>query len=96
MGEENEAKASHEDVRESVGELKGFRGTLKPLHRHALVAILEGNPAGDRGGDGARIRRYGGPSGGVSGSRAEGWDDPNGRIEGQGEEDTRGFAVRLG
>ncbi len=96
MAENQEIRASREEVEAFVRELRGFYGGLKPVEQHMLATILEGAQAGETASYGVRrIFRYGDPEeGGGSESSAEGWNDLVGWIEEQGEDDAQGFAVR--
>ena len=96
MTEEQEIRASREEVEAFVGELRGFYGGLKPVEQHMLATILEGAQAGETGGYRYRWGRYGDPKEGSGGSpsEAEGWNDLIGWIEEQGEEDTQGFGFK--
>jgi len=85
MTESNEVRASHEEVEQFVGSLKGFHDGLEPAGQAMLATILEGAMAGETGGYGLRSPRYEGPS----------WNDLIGWIEEQGEDDTQGFAFKV-
>jgi hypothetical protein len=100
VAEQEEIRASHEEVEEFVRQLQGFYGSLSVGGRAMLVTILEGAQAKDTGGYGFRFKRYEDPEGQQGGSEeggtssVEGWNDLIGWIEEQGEEDTQGFAYR--
>ncbi len=99
MAENQEIRASREEVEAFVRELRGFYGGLKPVEQHMLATILEGAQAGETASYGVRrIFRYGDPEeGGGSGqeeSSSSGWNDLVGWIEEQGEDDTQGFGMR--
>ncbi len=96
MAENQEIRASREEVEAFVGKLRGFHGSLGESERAMMGTILEAAQAGETGGYGfRRIFRYGEPEeGGGSESSAEGWNDLIGWIEGQGEDDAQGFEGR--
>jgi hypothetical protein len=95
MSEEQEIRASHQEVEQFVSKLKEFHSSLEEGEQAMLVTILEEVQIGDTGAYGIRRGRYGGPDEGSSGSEtSSGWNDLVGWIEEQGEEDTQGFAVR--
>jgi len=100
MTEGQEVLASHAEVEAFVGKLRDFHGSLGESERAMLGTILEGSMAGERGGYLFRVRigrcEDATEESTGSGSRAEGWNDPIGRIEEQGEGDTLGFAVKCG
>ena len=87
MTEEQEIRASHEEVEEFVSKLKGFHDSLDPAGQAMLATILDGADAGESGGYAMRLKfaAQGGP---------KPWEDLIGWIEDQGEEDTQGFAVK--
>jgi hypothetical protein len=100
MTEEQEIRASHEEVEQFVSKLKGFHDSLDPAGQAMLGTILDGAQGGDTGGYLFRHRRYGEPEqqggseeGGTS--SAEGWNDLMGWIEEQGEEDAQGFYIKI-
>jgi hypothetical protein len=101
MTEEQEIRASHEDVEQFVGKLRGFHDSLDPAGQAMLGTILDGAQGGDTGGYAFRFKRYEDPEGQQGGSEeggtssVEGWNDLIGWIEQQGEEDTQGFAYRF-
>lgn len=93
MAEDQEIRASHEEVEQFVGKLKEFRGSLDEGERAMLDTILENAQGGETGG--YRIRpRYGDPDeGGSEQESSSGWNDLIGWIEEQDEEDTQGFRL---
>ena len=93
---EQETRASHEEVEQFMGKLRGFYGGLQTSAERAMLAtILEGAQAGETSGYGGRFRlRYGDPEEGGGSESSSGWNDLVGWMEGQGEDDTQGFAVR--
>ncbi len=89
MSEEQEVRASHEEVERFVSKLKGFHDSLDPAGQAMLGTILDGAVAGESGGYSLRVRfadQGGGP---------KPWEDLVGWIESQGEDDTQGFFVRF-
>lgn len=96
MSEGQEIRASHEEVEQFVGKLKGFHDTLEPAGQAMLATILEGAMAGETGGYGIRGKfRYEDQQEGSSSESSSGWNDLVGWIEEQGEEDTQGFMIRV-
>ena len=87
MSGEQEVRATHEEVEEFVGRLKGFGDSLDPAGRAMLGTILDGAVAAESGGYGLRasFRTQGGP---------KPWEDLVGWIEEQSDEDTQGFCVK--
>jgi hypothetical protein len=87
MSEEQEVRASHEEVEQFVSKLRGFHDSLDPAGQAMLGTILDGAVAGESGGYAARwsFRSQGGP---------KPWEDLVGWIEEQSDEDTQGFAAR--
>ncbi len=79
MTEEQEVRASREEVEGFVSKLKDFRGSLGESEQAMLDTILD-SAQGETGGY-ARRR---------SGDEAN-WNDLVGWIEEQGDEDTQGF-----
>ena len=96
MTEEQEIRATHQEVEAFVGKLKEFHSSLDESGQALLGTILEEAQTGDTGGYGLRFgRRYGGSNEGSSSSESSsGWNDLVGWIEEQGEEDTQGFALK--
>ena len=87
MAENQEIRASREEVEQFVGKLREFHATLDESGQAMLGTILEGAQQGETGGyGGRRYPRYEGP---------EGWNDLIGWIEEQGEDDTQGFRHRM-
>jgi hypothetical protein len=85
MTEEQEVRASHEEVADFVAKLSDFRGSLGESEQAMLDTILD-SAQGETGG----YRRW------RSGDEAS-WNDLVGWIEEQGEEETQGFlGVRRG
>lgn len=50
MSEGQEIRASHEEVEEFVGKLRGFHDALDPAGQAMLGTILDGAVAGETGG----------------------------------------------
>ena len=82
MTEEQEVRASREEVEGFVSKLKDFHGSLSESEQAMLDTILDSAP-GETGG--YRRRRRGDEAS---------WNDLVGWIEEQGEEETQGFAIR--
>ncbi len=93
MTENQEVRASHDEVEAFVGKLKGFHDSLGEGERAMMGTILEAAQQGETGGYWGRKWRYGDPDQESTGSEssAEGWNDLVGWIEEQGDEDTQGF-----
>jgi hypothetical protein len=81
MTEEQEVRASREEVEGFVSKLKDFHGSLSESEQAMLDTILD-SAQGETGGY-RRARR---------GDEAS-WNDMVGWIEEQGEEDTQGFRI---
>ena len=95
MTEQNEARASHEEVQAFVGKLREFHGSLDQSERAMMGTVLEATQGGETGGYRYRWSRYEDPTEGSSGSESSsGWNDLVGWIEEQGDEDTQGFAFK--
>ena len=88
MTEEREVRASHEEVEQFVGKLKGFHDALDPSGQAMLGTILDGAAAGDTGGYLVRIKFA--DQGGQ-----KPWEDLIGWIESQGEGETQGFGLKF-
>ncbi len=88
MAEEREVRASHEEVEQFVGKLKGFHDALDPVGQAMLGTILDGAAAGDTGGYYTRIKF-------ASQGGQKPWEDLIGWIESQGEGETQGFLSRV-
>ncbi len=86
MSEGQEIQASHEEVEEFVGKLRGFHDALDPAGQAMLESILQGAQGGETGGYG-RYSPY-------TEENEQVWNDLVGWIEEQGEDDTQGFALR--
>lgn len=82
MTEEQEVRASREEVADFVAKLRDFRGSLSQSEQAMLDTILD-SAQGETGGY-ARRR----------GDEAS-WNDLVGWIEDQGEEDTQGFRMMV-
>jgi hypothetical protein len=82
MTEEQEVRASREEVEGFVSKLKEFRGALGESEQAMLDTILD-SAQGETGGY-RRSREH----------PEEGWNDLVGWIEEQGEEDAQGFRMR--
>jgi hypothetical protein len=87
MSEEKELRATHEEVEEFVGKVRGFHDALDPAGQAMLGTILDGAVAGESAGYYVRVRfaAQGGP---------KPWEDLVGWVESQGEGETQGFLVR--
>ena len=95
MTEQNEAKASNQEVEGFVTKLREFHGSLGEGERAMLGTILEATQGGETGGYRYRRGRYEEATEDTSGSESSsGWNDLVGWIEGQGEDDTQGFLGR--
>jgi hypothetical protein len=81
MTEEQEVRASHEEVEGFVSRLKEFHGSLSESEQAMLDTILD-SAQGETGGYGGR-----------SGDEAR-WNELVRWIEEQGEEETQGFRLR--
>ncbi len=89
MSEEQEVRASHQEVEQFVSKLRGFHDSLDPAGQAMLGTILDGAVAAESGGYATKVRfadQGGGP---------KPWEDLVGWIERQGEDDTQGFFVRF-
>ncbi len=96
MAEQNEVRASHEEVEGFVAKLRDFHRSLSESEQAMLATILEGAQAGETGGYRKRFHRYGEPEEGSTESESSsGWNDLIGWIEEQGEEDTQGFLAKI-
>ena len=84
MAEEQEVRASHEEVEGFVSKLREFRGSLSESEQAMMDSVLD-SAQGETGG--YRVRR--------SGDDQQSWQDLIGWIESQGEEDTQGFRVKF-
>ncbi len=87
MAEEQEVRATHEEVEGFVMKLRDFHGSLGESEQAMMDAVLDSAQGGETGGYGRRTPRSG------EGSE-ESWNDLIGWIEEQGEEDTQGFGMR--
>jgi hypothetical protein len=87
MAEEQEIRATHEEVEQFVSKLQGFNDSLDPAGQAMLGTILDGALAAESGGYHVRVRfaDQGGP---------KPWEDLVGWIESQGEGDTQGFGIK--
>jgi hypothetical protein len=81
MAEEQEIRATHEEVEGFVAKLKDFHGSLSESEQAMLETVLA-SAQGETGGYARRERPE------------EGYNDLVGWIESQGEEDTQGFIIR--
>jgi hypothetical protein len=86
MTEEQDIRATHEEVEGFVTKLREFHGSLSEGEQAMLATILESAKGQDTGG--YSIRRGFSIQGG-------GWEDLVGWMESQGE-DTQGFGIRRG
>ncbi len=95
MTEEQEVRASHDEVEAFVGKLREFHSSLGESEQAMLGTVLDSAQGAETGGYGGFRRRYGDPAEGDSGSESStGWNELIGWIEEQGEEDTQGFAMK--
>ena len=87
MTEEQEVRATHEEVEEFVSKLRGFNDSLDPAGQAMLGTILDGAVDAESGGYALRVKLadQGGP---------KPWEDLIGWIEDQGEGETQGFLVK--
>ena len=83
MAEQEELRASHEEVEGFVSKLRDFYGSLSESEQAMLDTILDSAQGGDTGAYSYR-RRSGESS-------VESWNDLVGWIEEQSDEDTQGF-----
>jgi len=98
---EQEIRATHEEVEGFVAKLRGFHGSLSESEQAMLETVLESAQGAETGGYAMRVRwRYGEPDeqqeqrSDTEREGGRGWNDLVGWIEGQGEEDTQGFAIK--
>ena len=84
MAEEQEVRASREEVEAFVSKLKEFHGSLSESEQAMMDAVLD-SAQGETGGYRTRNR---------SGDDQQPWQDLVSWIEEQGEEDTQGFKLR--
>ena len=95
MTENQEVRASHEEVEGFVMKLKGFHESLDESGRAMLESVLESAQGGETGGYLRARRRYDDATEESTGSESSsGWNDLVGWIEEQGDEDTQGFMAR--
>jgi hypothetical protein len=85
MADEQQIRATHEEVEGFVEKLRDFHGSLEEGEQAMLETIVQSAQGQDTGA--YSIRR------GFS-SQGGGWEDLVGWIETQGEEDTQGFVIR--
>ncbi len=83
MTESNEVRASREEVEGFVAKLREFHGSLDESEQAIMDTILDSAQGGETGGY-SGMRRSGE-------DQPEAWQDLVGWIEEQGEEDTQGF-----
>jgi hypothetical protein len=94
MAEDQEIRATHEEVEQFVGKLKEFHSSLDEGERAMLGTILESAQGGETAGYRRKRSRYGDPDeGGSEQESSSGWNDLIGWIEEQDEEDTQGFRL---
>ena len=86
MAEEQEVRATHEEVEGFVMKLRDFHGSLGESEQAMMDAVLDSAQGGETGGYGRRARSGEGSE--------ESWNDLIGWIEEQGEEDTQGFLAK--
>jgi hypothetical protein len=86
MTEEQEVRASHEEVEGFVSKLRDFYGSLGESEQAMLDTILDSAQGGDTGAY-ASMRA-------TEEDRPEAWQDLVGWIEEQGEEETQGFLMK--
>ena len=87
MTEEQEIRASHEEVEGFVSKLRGFNDSLDPAEQAMLGTILDGAVDAESGGYATKVRFA------TQGGHKP-WEDLVGWIENQGEGETQGFAVK--
>jgi hypothetical protein len=88
MSEEQEIRATHQEVEQFVSKLRSFHDSLDPAGQAMLGTILDSAVAAESGGYSMRIRwadQGGGP---------KPWEDLVGWIEDQGEGETQGFGIK--
>jgi hypothetical protein len=88
MTEEQEVRATHEEVEGFVSKLRDFHNSLDAPGQAMLVTILESAQGAETGAYGWRIPPY-------SGGGPQPWEDLIGWIESQGDEKTQGFGMRI-
>jgi hypothetical protein len=81
MADEQQIRATHQEVEGFVQKLRDFHTSLSESERAMLETVLEGAQGGETGGYAIRVRFD--------------WNDLAGWIENQGEEDTQGFLIRF-
>jgi hypothetical protein len=87
MAEEQEIRATHDEVEGFVGKLQGFYGSLSASEQ-AMMDTIPGSAQGGETGAYRRMRRSGE-------DQPEAWQDLIGWIKEQGEEDTQGFRIKM-
>jgi hypothetical protein len=85
MTEEQEIRASHEEVEGFVEKLREFHGSLEESEQAMLETIVQSAQGQDTGAYAFRIKLS---------SQGGGWEDLVGWIEQGSGEDTQGFAIR--
>jgi hypothetical protein len=85
MADEQQIRATHEEVEGFVEKLRDFHGSLEEGEQAMLETIVQSAQGQDTGG--YVVRR-------TFSSQGGGWEDLVGWIETQGEEDTQGFVIR--
>ncbi len=70
MTQNQEVRASHEEVEAFVGKLREFHGSLGEAERAMLGTVLEGAQQGETGGYAIRIKRYDDTTEGEAGSES--------------------------
>jgi hypothetical protein len=88
MSEEQEVRATHEEVEQFVSKLRGFNDSLDPAGQAMLGTILDDAVAGESGGYATKVRFA--DQGGH-----KPWEDLVGWVEGQGDAETQGFASKF-
>ena len=83
--EQQEIRASHEEVEGFVEKLRDFHGSLGEPEQAMLETIVESAQSQDTGAYSLRVRFS---------SQGGGWEDLVGWVENQGEEDTQGFGIK--
>jgi hypothetical protein len=86
MSEEQEVRASHEDVVGFVEKLREFHGSLGESEQAMLQTIVHSAQSQDTGAYAVRK---------TFSSQDGGWEDLVGWMESQGEGETQGFAIRI-
>ena len=87
MSEEQEVRATHQEVEGFVAKLREFHGSLAESEQAMLETVLESAQGGETGG--YSVKR-------TFSSQGGGWKDLVGWMESQGEGETQGFFYKRG